>query len=211
MKKILEKHFKLLNSDNSKLIKESLLTIVALMEMHSWQLSIQERKNRFDYLYDQDILELELNDFELKECVDRIRQILEPLLKSSCDFKMSDHSISEDITFTLLRALEESPSLIALEPSLRLFSSCCRLINDRVYRQIADTLSELIVVGNDLTKKQKKSILESINILDILKEKLSILNSEFIYSFDSDNLKQSIIFLIESIENLMMISQTGNE
>jgi hypothetical protein len=209
MKKILEKHFKLLNSDNSKLIKESLLTIVALMEMHSWQLSIQERKNRFDYLYDQDILELELNDFELKECVDRIRQILEPLLKSSCDFKMSDHSISEDITFTLLRALEESPSLIALDPSLRLFSSCYRLMNNRICCWITRTLATLIVVynDNDLIKKQKKSMLENTNILDILKEKLSILNGESIDSSVSDELRQSITFLIESIENLMMISE----
>ena len=212
MKKAIEKHFESLDSDDHKIINESLLTIVSLMEMHAWRLSIEDRKKRFDYLYDQDILELELNDFELKECVDRICQILYSLLKSDYDFKLrSARPISPDIAFTMLRALEESPSCIALEPSLRLFSSCCRLINDRVYRQIADTLSELIVVGNDLTKKQKKSILESINILDILKEKLSILNSEFIYSFDSDNLKQSIIFLIESIENLMMISQTGNE
>ena len=40
---------------------------------------------------------------------------------------------------------------------------------------MTDTLSELIVVGNDLTTKQKKSILARINILDILKDKLSIL------------------------------------
>jgi hypothetical protein len=66
----------------------------------------------------------------------------------------------------------------------------------------------LIVVYNDnnLIKKQKKSILENINILDILKEKLSIINGESIDSSVSDDLRQGITFLIESIENLMTTS-----
>lgn len=210
MKKIIERYFELLNSEDLKLVQESLLIIVALMEMHTWQLSIEDRGKRFDYLYDQDILELELNDFELKECVDRICQVLYSLLQSGYDFKMSDHSINGNINFTMLRALEESPPRIALEPSLRLFSSCYRLMNDRVYHQMADTLSELIVVGNDLTRNQKKSILESINILDILEEKLSILNGESIYSSVSDDLKKSIAFLMESIETLIMTSSLAS-
>jgi hypothetical protein len=212
MKKILEKHFESLDSDDLKIVRESLLIIVALMEMHAWELSIEERKKRFDYLYDRDILELELNDFELKECVDRICQILYPLLKSGHDFKLiSDRLISTDIVFTLLRALEESPSRIALAPSLHLFCFCCRVINDRVYCQIADTLSELIVVDSDLTKNQKKSILENTNVLDILKDKLSIFNDGSVDSSFNDDFKKSITFLIGIIENLMMISDYDGE
>jgi hypothetical protein len=204
MKNSLEKYFKSLDSEDLKIVQESLLTIVTLMEVHTWQLSIQERKKRFDYLYDRDILELELNDFELRECVDRICHILYSLLKNGDDFKIGDPSIKKNITYTMLRALEESPSRIALEPSLRLFSYCYRFMNDRVYCQMTDTLSEVIVVHNDLTNEQKRSILEKINILGILKEKLSILNSESIYSSLSDDLKQSITFLIESIESLIL-------
>jgi hypothetical protein len=209
MKKILEKHFESLSSNDPKIINEALLTIVALMEMHAWRLSIEDRKKRFDYLYDRDILELELDDFELKECVDRICQILYPMLKSGYDFKLiSDRPNITDIVFTLLRALEESSSHIALESSLHLFSSCYRFMNDPVCCWMTRTLATLIVVYNDnnLIKKQKKSILENINILDILKEKLSIINGESIDSSVSDDLRQGITFLIESIENLMTTS-----
>jgi hypothetical protein len=192
-----------LNSDDLKIVQESLLTIASLMEIHTWRLSIEDRKKRFDYLYDQNILKLELNDFELKECVERICRVLYPLLKGGYDFKKSDHFTNVSITFTMLRALEESPSRIALEPSLHLFSSCYRFMNDQACSWLISTLSELILVSNDLTEYEKKSILENTSILEILSDKMSILNSESDNLYIANDLKQTITFLIEGIEDLM--------
>jgi hypothetical protein len=192
-------HFDLLNSDDFNQRNESILVICSLLEMHSWQLSIEERKIRYDYL-DDSIINLSLDDKELKEVINKMCSILHYLLVNN--EHLADSS-KKNIIFGMIRSLEESPSHIALIPSLRLFDSCHHSLNHEIYNWFISALSKLLFISNDLEKIEKAKILSETNFVLIIEEKFLVLDSQANNHHNSNRLLENIKNLIDVIKEIM--------
>jgi hypothetical protein len=203
MPPVLQYYFQLLNSDNFSTRNESVLAICSLMEMHSWKLCIEKRKIRYDYL-DDEIINLKLTDFQLAEIVKYIfEKVLYPLLINNNRQTFLLDSINGTIIFGMIRCLEESPSNIGLIPTLNLFISCSKVINNEIYAWLASALGKLIFISNHLSNLEKKKILIDINCIPFLKERLLELYSESQKCSTHTELREHIEYLIDGIEKII--------
>jgi len=140
MNTIVSKLLEKVNSNEERVREDAVTDISFLLEMHAWNLSKDDKINRYESLVKKEIIELELNNNELKEIVNFLKQQIES---------------NSDLSSSMLCAIGESSSHIGLEPLLDIINSNLSSFEENEFYQLLIALEKLVFFDESVPSEKK--------------------------------------------------------
>lgn len=145
------------NSNEERVRQDAVTDISFILEMHAWNLSKDSKINRYKSLVRREIIELELNNNQLKEIVNFLKNKIE-----------SNNNLSSSIIF----AIGKASSNIGLEVLLDIINKKLSSFEENEFYQLLISLETLIFFDESMSLEKKIQIIKEGKVLEKVSEKI---------------------------------------
>ncbi len=141
-------------SNEEKVKNNAVLELGCILEMDDWNLSKDARMNRYESFISKEIIELELDESELKRIV-----------------KFFEHEINKG-SFYLLSPMRKASSKIGLIPLLNVIDNNLHKFNELDFNQALNALENMLFWSEGLSLEEEKEIMSGTGLLTKISEKI---------------------------------------
>lgn len=164
MKSLIYKTFQKCKSKNDRERNNSVTDLCFILEMRTWNLSEDERINRYGELADQKIIKLKINELDESEIVKFISQEI-------FERKANNDSLTISLLFTLGQASDK----IALKPLTNIIKQLLKDFDENETYHSLISLEKLLFFNENLSLSSKKETIDMTNLLTDISRKILLL------------------------------------
>lgn len=160
MNPLVIKIFDRVHSEDEEVRSYAVTDLSFLLEMYQWNLSKEARRNRYEDLVTEDIIELELDETELQEIVEFLKREIE---KGEEDRELSS---------CMLFAMGKAPSSVGIKPLLEVVQNKLDSFNENELYQALIALERQFPFEDDPNVDEKKRIFSEAKITKRISNKI---------------------------------------
>ena len=156
MNTIIDKLFERVRSkeERERVRYDAVTDLAFILEMDDWNLSKDARMSRYESLVSKEIIELELDESELKRIVE-----------------FFEHEINNG-SFYILSAMGKAYSKIGLIPLLNVINNNLHKLNESDFNQALIALENMLFWSEGLSLEEEKEIMSETGFLSKISEKI---------------------------------------
>ena len=166
MNSLVLKIFDRVRSEDERVRSRAVTDLGLILEMYQWNLSKEARRNRYEDLLTEDIIELDLDENELTEIVEFLKGEIEK---------------DSDLSSSMLFAMGKAPSSVGIKPLLEVVQNKLESFDEDELYAALSALERQLPFEDDLDFEEKRRIFSEAKILTRISHKilslLPILNS----------------------------------
>lgn len=178
MNHLVNELFQKVKVDNEKVCADAITDLCCILEMNTWNLSIEDREIRYGTYISKEIMEIEINQKDESKIIDFLSEEI-------------DHE--HKFTSSMIFAMGQASCKTSLQSLINIINKHLYRFNENELYQTLISLERLIFYNESMDFPEKKNIIISADLLNILSEKIllfkpilhSDLESTFRRFFDS--------------------------
>lgn len=184
MKSIVRKLLDNIESEDKTLSENSVTEISFLLEMHSWNLTRDDRSSRYGSLTSQNLIEIEIDEDEQLEIVCFLRDAI---------------AVDNDLNSGLIFAMGQSPAKLGLIPAIQVTERYLAQFGEDEFYQVLVSLERLLFFDESLSLEEKSIIIRQSSLLKLIAQKVLSLQPILHSSLGSTALRflSSLLILLD--------------